>query len=160
MSQKKKCDACGAFVNKAGKAYLQPSLTVDAAIVRGSKEERQVLLIKRKNDPYKGHLAFPGGFVDYGEDPTLGVLRELKEETTLKAKNPVLIGAYGNPVWLLQIFFRCQLIELYSKNKRQEIQESTLSVSSIFVRFFFQAQTKMTLESSFQNVIFANLGGR
>ncbi len=39
-----------------------------------------LLLITRGKPPYEGHLAFPGGFVDYGEDPEVACLRELKEE--------------------------------------------------------------------------------
>lgn len=40
-------------------------------------------MIKRLRDPFKDHLAFPGGFVDYNEDPKEGCLRELKEECNL-----------------------------------------------------------------------------
>jgi len=42
-----------------------------------------VLLIKRKNDPYKNHWACPGGFLDVDTDKTLldCANRELQEET-------------------------------------------------------------------------------
>lgn len=40
-------------------------------------------MITRKNDPYKGFLCFPGGFIEYNEEPMEGCLRELKEETNL-----------------------------------------------------------------------------
>lgn len=42
-----------------------------------------ILLIRRAHDPWKDHLALPGGFVDYNEDPINGCLRELKEECNL-----------------------------------------------------------------------------
>jgi ADP-ribose pyrophosphatase YjhB (NUDIX family) len=37
-------------------------------------------------------LAFPGGFVDYNEDPKDSVLRELKEECNLIGKNPRVVN--------------------------------------------------------------------
>lgn len=93
----KNCKQCGSFVNKQGTAYITPSLTVDIAVVRHRGSDAQVLLIKRKNQPFKNHLAFPGGFVDYGEDPKTACIRELEEETTMKADNPILINVYGSP---------------------------------------------------------------
>ena len=46
--------------------YRNPALAVDAAVRRGN----DVLLIQRGNEPWKGAWALPGGFVDYGENPT------------------------------------------------------------------------------------------
>ncbi len=56
-----------------------------------------MLLIRRKNDPYKGFYAFPGGFVEVGETVEQSALRELKEETGIAADNLRLIGVYSNP---------------------------------------------------------------
>ncbi len=44
-------------------------------------------MIKRGREPYKNCYAFPGGFVDYNEDPKESCLRELKEECNLDGKN-------------------------------------------------------------------------
>lgn len=60
---------------------LKPSLTVDGIVLRGPVDGMQVLLVRRKYEPYKGSWAFPGGFLEYGERAEDGVLRELKEET-------------------------------------------------------------------------------
>ena len=73
--------------------YKTPSLTVDAIVKKG----QQLLLIKRKNPPFQNYWAFPGGFVDYNENPLKSVLRELLEETSLIGKNPKLINIYGDP---------------------------------------------------------------
>lgn len=72
--------------------YPKPSITCDSVVYRGTS----VLLIKRRNEPYKGFWAFPGGFFnpidsEYGkQDNSLleCALRELEEETNL-SKNAV-----------------------------------------------------------------------
>ena len=73
--------------------YRNPALAVDAAVRRGD----EVLLIQRGNEPWKGAWALPGGFVDYGEDPTDAVLRELQEETGLTGEIVRLLDAKGDP---------------------------------------------------------------
>jgi 8-oxo-dGTP diphosphatase len=59
--------------------------------------EYEILLITRGKDPFKGHFAFPGGFVDYGEDPKNAVLRELKEECSVDGLDPKLVTVHGDP---------------------------------------------------------------
>jgi 8-oxo-dGTP diphosphatase len=52
------------------KKQRNPSLSTDAIVIRKSDDNKnEILLIERKNNPFKGKLAFPGGFVDNGEDP-------------------------------------------------------------------------------------------
>ena len=58
---------------------VRPVLTVDALII----SECKVLLIRRKNPP-EG-WALPGGLMDAGETAEEAVVRELREETGLKA---------------------------------------------------------------------------
>ena len=57
----------------------------------------RLLLIRRKNEPYKGCYAFPGGFVELGEATESAALRELKEETGLVGEDPRLVGVYSKP---------------------------------------------------------------
>ena len=73
--------------------YKSPSLTVDGVMIKDDK----VLLIKRKNDPYKDKWAIPGGFVEYGETTENAVLREFREETGLEGIIDRLIGVYSDP---------------------------------------------------------------
>jgi 8-oxo-dGTP diphosphatase len=68
-------------------------LTVDAVIL----EQGGVYLIKRKNDPFKGMWALPGGFVEYGETVEHAVEREVKEETGLHVKITNLVGVFSDP---------------------------------------------------------------
>jgi 8-oxo-dGTP diphosphatase len=56
-----------------------------------------VLLIRRKNPPFQGQFALPGGFVDIGETTEAAALRELKEETGIDGSSPRLIGVYSDP---------------------------------------------------------------
>ena len=81
------------------KKYRIPSLTTDAVVLRKHKNDNchDILLVTRGNDPYQGKLAFPGGFVDYGEEPEHGCIRELKEETELDGKDIELLTVRGNP---------------------------------------------------------------
>lgn len=72
----------------------KPNLTTDAIVIRNNKE---ILLIKRKHDPFKNKYAFPGGFVDYNEDPQDGCLRELLEETKIKAYKTKLFTVKSDP---------------------------------------------------------------
>lgn len=63
--------------------YPRPAVTVDAIIIARKYDDFQVLLIRRKNDPYKGYWALPGGFVDGQETLKQACKRELQEETGL-----------------------------------------------------------------------------
>jgi len=56
-----------------------------------------VLLIQRKNDPFKDQWALPGGFVDEGEDLETAAKRELLEETGVEVSSMQQIQAFGDP---------------------------------------------------------------
>ena len=70
-------------------SYRSPSVVVDAVATRDTERGMEVLLIRRGHEPCKGMLAFPGGFVEYGEDPEDAVKRELLEETGVIGSNPI-----------------------------------------------------------------------
>lgn len=71
-----------------------PLLTVDCVVLNPRGE---VLLIERKNEPFRGHFALPGGFVDIGETVEDACRRELMEETGVKAGKLTLVGVYSDP---------------------------------------------------------------
>ncbi|OJW79851.1 MAG: NUDIX hydrolase [Bacteroidetes bacterium 46-16] len=72
-------------------------LTVDAVVFSVIDEQLKVLLIQRKQEPFKGMWALPGGFVEDEEDLEPAMRRELEEETGLKIKEAKQIGTYGTP---------------------------------------------------------------
>jgi 8-oxo-dGTP diphosphatase len=73
--------------------YKSPKLTADGLILK----DKKVLLIKRKNYPFKGKWALPGGFVEYNEKTEDTAMREVFEETGLKTKINNLVGVYSDP---------------------------------------------------------------
>jgi 8-oxo-dGTP diphosphatase len=74
--------------------YKIPGITVDCVVF---DDRDRLLLIRRRNPPFAGQFALPGGFVDYGETTEAAACRELLEETGLTAKDLRLIGVYSDP---------------------------------------------------------------
>jgi 8-oxo-dGTP diphosphatase len=64
--------------------YPRPALAADSIVFLKQQNETKVLLIQRKNEPYKSFWAFPGGFVEMDEEIADAAKRELEEETGLK----------------------------------------------------------------------------
>ena len=64
--------------------YPHPSVTTDCVVFGYDGLRLNVLLIERGADPFKGHWAFPGGFLNIDESAQQGAKRELFEETGLR----------------------------------------------------------------------------
>lgn len=77
--------------------YPHPAVTTDCVIFGFDGAQLKVLLIKRGIDPYKGHWAFPGGFLKPDESAEEGARRELKEETGFDAGYVEQFRTYSNP---------------------------------------------------------------
>ncbi|MHA1105914.1 MAG: NUDIX domain-containing protein [Promethearchaeota archaeon] len=73
---------------------VTPLLAVDAVILF---QQNSIVLIHRKNPPFKGELALPGGFVDIGETVEQACIREAYEETNINVKIKNLIGVFSDP---------------------------------------------------------------
>lgn len=57
----------------------------------------RILLVKRKFPPKANEWCLPGGFMEIGEQPAAGALRELREETGLEGRLTQFLGAIATP---------------------------------------------------------------
>jgi 8-oxo-dGTP diphosphatase len=72
-------------------------VTVDAVVFSGRDRNRQVALIRRKNNPFAGSWALPGGFLDMEETLDAAAARELEEETGLAGIPLKQFYTFGDP---------------------------------------------------------------
>jgi len=87
-------------MNQKGKYvydWPRPMVTVDAVIFSVTQDAIKLLLIKRKNNPFKGKWAVPGGFIGIDEELDDAVARELAEETGLTGVSLEQLHAFGKP---------------------------------------------------------------
>ena len=77
--------------------YDRPSVAVDVVIFTLREEDLQVLLVRRRNAPFAGHWAIPGGFVNIDESLESAALRELEEETSVRDVYIEQLYTFGKP---------------------------------------------------------------
>ena len=118
----KKCKDCGFSY------YLNPSSATVAFILN---EKDELLVVRRKNEPAKGTLDLPGGFVDMDETGEEGVAREVKEETGLDAIEvsyqfsiPNLYLYSGFMVHTLDMFYTVKVKDLSHVEAMDDAEES------------------------------------
>lgn len=76
-------DRGGGPLGKEGRRYPdRPIVGVLAVVLRGER----VLVVRRANPPMSGRWGFPGGVLELGETVAQGAMRELLEETGVKAE--------------------------------------------------------------------------
>ena len=81
--------------------YPKADHTVDAVVFGVDLEERdlKILLIERgrEGEPFFGHWALPGGFINIDEDLDDALERELEEETGLRVSYIEQLYTFGKP---------------------------------------------------------------
>jgi 8-oxo-dGTP diphosphatase len=80
--------------------FLSPYVTVDIIALRNNCGREEVVLVKRKHEPYQDYLALPGGFLNVGRETVKqAAQREFREETNLfvELEDLVLVGESSNP---------------------------------------------------------------
>lgn len=105
----KRCGGCGFEL------FMNASAATAAFIINESGE---LLAVRRKNDPARGTLDLPGGFVDIGETVEEGVVREVEEETGLKVEQVKYLFSLPNQyeysgllIPTADLFFRCDVAD-------------------------------------------------
>ena len=75
------------------------SVTCDLVVLSVRAGALHVLLVRRGGEPYAGHLALPGGFVEIDENLEDAAYRELGEEAGVGRDDVILeqLAAFGDP---------------------------------------------------------------
>ncbi len=74
---------------------VTPLITADVIIEMPMFNDKPIVLIERKYEPYG--WAIPGGFVEVGETIATAACREALEETSLEVELDILLGIYSDP---------------------------------------------------------------
>ena len=85
-------------MSKKGKyiyEWPRPMVAVDTAVFGFFSGKAKLLLVNRRNEPFKGKWCLPGGFLEIEEELEDGVARELAEETGLKGIKLEQIRTFG-----------------------------------------------------------------
>ena len=77
--------------------YEIPLVSVDIVIFTVVDRELKVLLIKRRNDPFKHSWAIPVGFIHIGENLEDAAKRRLYEETRVETRFLRQMQTFGTP---------------------------------------------------------------
>jgi 8-oxo-dGTP diphosphatase len=75
--------------------HKNPVPAVDFIIPK--EDNSKILLVRRKNEPFRGMLSIPGGFINEGETVEDAMRREAKEETSLVLEPIAILGVYSDP---------------------------------------------------------------
>ncbi len=78
-------------------ADSRPSVTVDLVIFTIAENNLRVLLIRRKQGPFRSRWALPGGFVEMGESLEEAAARELSEEVGVENVYLEQLYTFGDP---------------------------------------------------------------
>ncbi len=111
--------------------YLNPAPT-NALIIENDKEE--ILLVKRKFNPYKNHWDLPGGFTDFGETVEESLIREIKEEINIDLKNFNYLGSFIDKYFYRGINYQTICFIFYTKLLEKHNLKASDDVSEI--KFF------------------------
>lgn len=90
--------------------FARPSVTADIVIFTIRQKQLQILLVRRKEWPFEGFWALPGGFVRPDETPDGAARRELTEETGVQNIYLEQLRVFGEPhrdprTWVITIAY-------------------------------------------------------
>lgn len=94
------CDHCGHV------AYDNPKIVAGAVVRYG----RQILLCRRAINPSRGLWTLPAGYLEHGETPPEGAMREAREEATAQIEVDGLLAVYTiRRLGQVQLIYRAHL---------------------------------------------------
>ena len=111
---------------------IQHQITIVVALIKNEKGE---ILIDRRNQPdipeEHNKWEFIGGKINFGEEPEIALVREVKEESGLDVKIVRLLPKILNQLWVNQnpqrqiiiLTYECAVTGGELKPKEDEIQE-------------------------------------
>lgn len=131
----KRCSDCGFTL------YMNASAAVAAFILN---EHRELLVCRRKEDPAKGTLDLPGGFVDMGETMEEALFRELKEELNVEIteskylfSQPNIYVYSGLDIPTIDFFFLCEVKSFETLRAADDVESvSFLPINKIYPEDF------------------------
>ncbi|OGY63297.1 MAG: hypothetical protein A3B92_03485 [Candidatus Harrisonbacteria bacterium RIFCSPHIGHO2_02_FULL_42_16] len=77
--------------------FESPKVTADVVLFSIYNDNLQMLLVKRKNPPFRGQWALPGGFLERKESLLAAARRELFEETGVRHLYLEQLYTFGDP---------------------------------------------------------------
>lgn len=95
------CPDCG-FID-----YQNPRVVVGSVATWSER----ILLVKRAINPRRGYWTLPAGFLEHGESPAEGALREAREEACASLELDQLLAVYSIPrIGQVQLMYRARLV--------------------------------------------------
>jgi ADP-ribose pyrophosphatase len=98
------------------------------AVIALTKDRRVVIMYQFRAGPERWMYDIPGGGINEGEDPQVGVMRELREETGYTSSNIEYLGessrdAYVNSTWHYYLATDCELHPEGQQLDTEEIEQ-------------------------------------
>jgi mutator protein MutT len=113
------CQSCGQ------RLYINMAAAVVAVIYN---DKGELLLTRRKNNPFAGMLDLPGGFVNIGETAESAVIREVKEELKIEVFEYKFMGTFPNEYvfggmqyFTEDIVFLCKIADFSSISANDDV---------------------------------------
>lgn len=108
--------------SKEGKEEKPRTRTVDVIIQTEKPESKlqSIIVIKRKNTPYRGMYALPGRFIDKNDDAVAKLVKRVKDEIGLDLKRDSIkqVGGefrYDKTSEIVSTVYKCQLEGKYNE---------------------------------------------